>query len=460
MAQGRGSRPGRARGRAGRDPRPRVRAEPGWGACADDGAPAAAPRSRGRQGAGCLHVPGHRHRVRQGARVPRSTTGTGDRHRGRPPAPGPVAHAVGDRDRHPAAWSTTAARRSSEAEAMAGLHPGQVVIGIAGELVKGFTTSRSQERRRPDAPITRVGARQAHRGRPARGAAARPSGRSPGRPACPTSTSASSMPRSTGATHRRLRGHQPGRASRAATCASASSTRSRRWSTWARSRRVAERLGPRAARDRGRAVRRGPLHERRAGRAGGRAVRRRRWRHDGRGARAPGRRRGHAHVRARRARLHQVARRPPRAAVRGGRGRSRSTTRTGEPVDERGEVAAIIAEDVAVWSAGIELVLEEFGKQGQLPGRIELCGGGSRLPAAGRARSRDPGFARGLPFVRPPTVVDDRRRRRSGDHGPHRPARGPAGRDAHGARVPGDRAHGAEQPLDAALKRVLRGMRV
>src|SRR6516162_2569347 len=41
-----------------------------------------------------------------------------------------------------------------EAEEMAGFRPSQVVIGIAGELVKGFTTTRSQERRKPDAPIT------------------------------------------------------------------------------------------------------------------------------------------------------------------------------------------------------------------------------------------------------------------------------------------------------------------
>ena len=40
-----------------------------------------------------------------------------------------------------------------EAEEMAGFRPSQVVIGIAGELVKGFTTSHTQERKRPDAPI-------------------------------------------------------------------------------------------------------------------------------------------------------------------------------------------------------------------------------------------------------------------------------------------------------------------
>ena len=40
-----------------------------------------------------------------------------------------------------------------EAEEMAGFRPSQVVIGIAGELVKGFTTTHTQERKRPDAPI-------------------------------------------------------------------------------------------------------------------------------------------------------------------------------------------------------------------------------------------------------------------------------------------------------------------
>src|SRR3954453_19758453 len=41
-----------------------------------------------------------------------------------------------------------------EAEEMAGFRPSQVVIGIAGELVKGFTTTHTHERKRPDQPIT------------------------------------------------------------------------------------------------------------------------------------------------------------------------------------------------------------------------------------------------------------------------------------------------------------------
>src|SRR5512142_2003390 len=40
-----------------------------------------------------------------------------------------------------------------EAEEMAGFRPTQVVIGIAGELVKGFTTTHSQERKKPSLPI-------------------------------------------------------------------------------------------------------------------------------------------------------------------------------------------------------------------------------------------------------------------------------------------------------------------
>src|SRR5205807_6338225 len=41
-----------------------------------------------------------------------------------------------------------------EAEEMAGFRPSQVVIGIAGELVKGFTTVHLQERKKPSDKIT------------------------------------------------------------------------------------------------------------------------------------------------------------------------------------------------------------------------------------------------------------------------------------------------------------------
>src|SRR6184192_1905710 len=41
-----------------------------------------------------------------------------------------------------------------EAEEMAGFRPSQVVIGIAGELVKGSTTVQDQQRAKADTPIT------------------------------------------------------------------------------------------------------------------------------------------------------------------------------------------------------------------------------------------------------------------------------------------------------------------
>src|SRR6476469_5602936 len=132
---------------------------------------------------------------------------------------------------------------------------------------------------------------------------------------------------------------------------------------------------------------------------------------------------------------------------------------TDQPVDDRETIAAIIDEDVEVWSAGVELVLEEFGKHGQLPARIELCGGGSRLPQLAAAL-RDKDFARELPFVRPPTVSIIE------------PAQVQSISERTGKLVdqqdvtPMALAFQAieltspEQPLDAALKRVLRGMRV
>jgi len=131
----------------------------------------------------------------------------------------------------------------------------------------------------------------------------------------------------------------------------------------------------------------------------------------------------------------------------------------GVQVDRQEEVAGIVAEDVAVWAAGVELVLEEFGKSGMLPGRIYICGGGARLPQISAAL-RDPDFARHLPFARPPQVesitVSDVAQIN----------------DATGLLIdeqdipPMALAHqaiemsAAEAPLDAALRRVLRQMKV
>jgi cell division protein FtsA len=131
----------------------------------------------------------------------------------------------------------------------------------------------------------------------------------------------------------------------------------------------------------------------------------------------------------------------------------------GADIPEREQIAGIVAEDVAVWQAGVELVLEEFGKHGQLPARLELCGGGSRLPEL-REALRDPRLARDLPFVRPPQVSIMAPDQVKGIH------------DSTGLLLdqqdvtPMALAYQAiemtqkEEPLDAALRRVLRVMRV
>ncbi len=72
--------------------------------------------------------------------------------------------------------------------------------------------------------------------------------------------------------------------------------------------------------------------------------------------------------------------------------------------DSAGDVQAIIAEDVAVWAAGVELVMEELAAGDLLPGRIYLCGGGTRLPEI-RAALAAPAFSKALPFSRPPEVA-------------------------------------------------------
>lgn len=131
----------------------------------------------------------------------------------------------------------------------------------------------------------------------------------------------------------------------------------------------------------------------------------------------------------------------------------------GHDIEDADEVAEIVGEDIAVWAAGVELVLEELGEEGLLPGRIELCGGGAALPEI-RAALEAEGFASGLPFARRPQVsmmepdsVSDIS-------------------DGTGLLIDQQdvtpmalafqavEAAGPQEPLDAALARVLKGMRV
>jgi cell division protein FtsA len=76
----------------------------------------------------------------------------------------------------------------------------------------------------------------------------------------------------------------------------------------------------------------------------------------------------------------------------------------GTDVDRRDEIATIVKDDVEVWAAGVELVMEELGGGDLLPGRIYLCGGGSRLPEIREALAADR-FWKRLSFARPPEVV-------------------------------------------------------
>jgi cell division protein FtsA len=76
----------------------------------------------------------------------------------------------------------------------------------------------------------------------------------------------------------------------------------------------------------------------------------------------------------------------------------------GTDVDRRDEIATIVKDDVEVWAAGVELVMEELGGGDLLPGRIYVCGGGSRLPEIRDALAADR-FWKRLSFARPPEVV-------------------------------------------------------
>ena len=76
----------------------------------------------------------------------------------------------------------------------------------------------------------------------------------------------------------------------------------------------------------------------------------------------------------------------------------------GLAADRREEVGRIVSEDVAVWAAGVELVMEELAAGELLPGRIYLCGGGSRLPEVPEALAAET-FWKRLSFARPPEVT-------------------------------------------------------
>jgi cell division protein FtsA len=131
----------------------------------------------------------------------------------------------------------------------------------------------------------------------------------------------------------------------------------------------------------------------------------------------------------------------------------------GLSVEQRHEVAKIVADDVEVWAAGVELVMEELGGGDLLPGRIYICGGGSRLPEIREALAADR-FWKRLSFARPPEVIV------------MAPDQVESITDATdllvdqqdvtpmGLAFQAIELQTTEDPLDAALRRVLRAMKV
>jgi cell division protein FtsA len=131
----------------------------------------------------------------------------------------------------------------------------------------------------------------------------------------------------------------------------------------------------------------------------------------------------------------------------------------GLAVDQRDEIGRIVGEDAEVWAAGVELVMEELGGGDLLPGRIYICGGGSRLPEIRDALASDR-FWKRLSFARPPEIIV------------MAPDQVESITDATNLLVdqqdvtPMGLAFQAielqttEDPLDAALRRVLRAMKV
>ena len=131
----------------------------------------------------------------------------------------------------------------------------------------------------------------------------------------------------------------------------------------------------------------------------------------------------------------------------------------GLAVDRHDEIAEIVRDDVAVWAAGVELVMEELAAGEMLPSRIHLCGGGSRLPEIQQALASER-FWKRLPFSRPPEVsvmAPDQIESISDatellvDQQDVTPL---------GLAYQAIELHTSEDPLDATLRRVLRAMKV
>lgn len=74
-----------------------------------------------------------------------------------------------------------------------------------------------------------------------------------------------------------------------------------------------------------------------------------------------------------------------------------------ESVD-RAALDEVLAEDAAIWLRGVALMIEDLAEGELLPGRVYLCGGGAELPQVGRVLNEGEWWRR-LPFARRPDVV-------------------------------------------------------
>jgi cell division protein FtsA len=74
-----------------------------------------------------------------------------------------------------------------------------------------------------------------------------------------------------------------------------------------------------------------------------------------------------------------------------------------EPV-AHDDLAAALTEDAAVWRRGVELMIGDLAEGELLPGRIYLCGGGAQLPQIAAALTEGDWWRR-LPFARHPQVA-------------------------------------------------------
>ena len=71
--------------------------------------------------------------------------------------------------------------------------------------------------------------------------------------------------------------------------------------------------------------------------------------------------------------------------------------------EDSARIAALYADDCRVWLGGVELSLLEFAETDLLPSRIFLCGGGSGLPGIKQALLSQE-WAQSLPFAKQPQV--------------------------------------------------------